>query len=171
MATTEERGRIKVTNWKQANLILNRLNRKSNKYVVGLTPMFPIHSYCAEVPKDQVVLRFMFPIDGTISGLMALIECEEDVKVFPFKAQLRGRGDGKYIEVDLKKGMNSTDVKFDVKSMDRLVIYSLAPNKHSVEMSAVFIPVRTAAEKTQVLFDEVLAVEEGEVDEGVQSTA
>ena len=53
--------------------ILNSWSRKMPKRIVGVITPFPISSY-ASVPVNKVVLRYMFPADGTITIGVAFIE-------------------------------------------------------------------------------------------------
>ena len=58
---------------KHVDVILKRMSLKLHKTVVGVITPFPISGY-ASVPVNKVVLRYMFPADGTITIGVAFIE-------------------------------------------------------------------------------------------------
>lgn len=51
---------------KHIDVILDRFSRRLHKNTIGIIPPHPISNCVSLLPTDGVVLRYMFPIDGSI---------------------------------------------------------------------------------------------------------
>ena len=60
--------------FKSVEKALQRLSKKiSNKRTSIITPATPLSFYISEVPEDEIVVRYMFPAQGTLTRVVVMI--------------------------------------------------------------------------------------------------
>ena len=68
--------------FKHLEVILQRMIRRLNKVVVGIVPAIPVFGYCEKPARDSIILRAIFPADGTITqAVVRADDCSKDARI------------------------------------------------------------------------------------------
>ena len=94
---------------------------KKDKVIAREILVVPIHVYLEKLPIDRIILRFMFPEDGTVSNFLLFlgkVPVEESV----VKVTIANEGSGSFYDFPVLKGVNRLEQPIAFKAQDRVVL-------------------------------------------------
>ena len=153
---------IKVKTLKDAERYINRLARRSKKTATALSPAVPIYSFCAAVPEDGIILRYLSAVPGRFIRIIIRVPEATPSKRFNIRAELLGSEAGTFVEAEIRKEQAEVAVDFAVQLGDRLVVQTSSLDFSNIEVAAAFVPDVDTGTIHKVLIDTL----EGEDNEG-----
>jgi hypothetical protein len=157
---------IKLTSLDHAGMVLTRLALRSRKTIVGMVPAVPLYAFCKKPPEDGVLIRYLFPVAGTITKVLLAAPEVTKEKPVEFLVNLSGPLITQTLTHTLKRAEMSVDMNFKVEEGDRLSVVVMERNLTDIEVSALFRPKLSSGERIQAFLDELT----GAVDEGILPT-
>ena len=99
---------------------------KKDKVIAREILVVPIHVYLEELPKDRVLLRYMFPEDGVVSNFLLFIG-ETPIVYAPtdetiVKMTIANEGVGSFYDFPVLKGVNRLEQPITFKAQDRVIL-------------------------------------------------
>lgn len=94
-----------------------RIPRETSDFLIAV----PVHIYIDSLPLDRVILRYMFPLDGTVSSFLIFLgECPiENPRV---KVRVITDSGATESFLDLNKGVNRFEETISFMSADRVIM-------------------------------------------------
>ena len=99
---------------------------KKGKIIAREILVVPIHVYLEKLPIDRVLLRYMFPEDGTVSNFLLFLG-ETPIAYAPtdetiVKMTIANEGVGSFYDFPVLKGVNRLEQPITFKAQDRVVL-------------------------------------------------
>ena len=94
---------------------------KKDKVIAREILVVPIHVYLEKLPIDRIILRFMFPEDGTVSNFLLFlgkVPVEESV----VKVTIVNEGSGSFYDFPVLKGINRLEQPLGFRAQDRVIL-------------------------------------------------
>ena len=94
---------------------------KKDKVIAREILVVPIHVYLEKLPIDRVLLRYMFPEDGTVSNFLLFlgkVPVEESV----VKVTIANEGSGSFYDFSVLKGINRLEQPLGFRAQDRVIL-------------------------------------------------
>ena len=94
---------------------------KKDRVVAREILVIPIHIYLEELPKDRVLLRYMFPEDGVVSNFllfMGKVPIDESM----VKMTIASEDSGSFYDFPVLKGVNRLEQPIAFKAQDRVIL-------------------------------------------------
>jgi hypothetical protein len=137
------------------NMMLTRLARKSFKVSVGIVPPVPISSYVREVPKDEGVFRFIFPVSGKVVGGVIRIDEFPQKKEIPFIVVIRALGGKITRELNVRNGFLKVGLDLPVEVGDTVeILNDWFEEVKGVWIGILFQPEVSSADVKQIMAEE-----------------
>ena len=94
---------------------------KKDKVIAREILVVPIHVYLEKLPIDRVLLRYMFPEDGTVSNfLLFLGKAPIDESIV--KVTIANEGSGSFHDFPVLKGINRLEQPLGFRAQDRVIL-------------------------------------------------
>jgi len=137
------------------NRMLTRLARKSHKVAVGIIPPIPISSYVREIPKDEGVFRFIFPVPGKIVGGVIRLDQFPEKKEIPFIVVLRAFGEKITRELRVRNGFLKVGLDLPVDVGDTVeILNDWFEELNGVWVGMLFQPEVSSADVKRIMTEE-----------------
>ena len=94
---------------------------KKTKNIAREILVVPIHVYLEKLPIDRILLRYMFPEDGTVSNfLLFLGKVPVDESIV--KVTIANEGSGSFYDFPILKGINRLEQPLAFRAQDRVIL-------------------------------------------------
>ena len=94
---------------------------KKDKVIAREILVVPIHVYLEKLPIDRILLRYMFPEDGTVSNfLLFLGKVPVDESIV--KVTIANEGSGSFYDFPVLKGINRLEQPLGFRAQDRVIL-------------------------------------------------
>ena len=94
---------------------------KKDRVIAREILVVPIHVYLEKLPIDRILLRYMFPEDGTVSNFLLFlgkVPVEESV----VKVTIANEGSGSFYDFPVLKGINRLEQPLAFRAQDRVIL-------------------------------------------------
>ena len=94
---------------------------KKDKVIAREILVVPIHVYLEKLPIDRVLLRYMFPEDGTVSNFLLFlgrVPVDESI----VKVTIANEGSGSFYDFPVLKGINRLEQPLGFRAQDRVIL-------------------------------------------------
>lgn len=135
--------------------ILARFERRLPKRVIGFMPAVPLYAFSQGVPEDGVLLRYLFPMSGTLTKLYVSVIGATSQRILTVRAELTEPSTGQYVEGVLRKDLTIIEASLEVIAGSRLTVLAAAMWDGPIEVAAIFIPKMGIGEQHTAMLDQL----------------
>jgi hypothetical protein len=154
--TFEFKGKNVDEKLKHAETILQRMSRRISNRSIGFVPASPIFGYVDDVVNDPVVIKTIFPADGTITKAAIFVEDvpKEGVLLHIELKNMKSLGYETHTLLVPKKGL-LLDLNYAIKAGDMLTVTAEAPADGAVGLWVSMLYELSSMKKVKLVEEEL----------------